>query len=262
MENIVPVAIIGFFLAFIALEALRPARRDLPKVAWWKVKGILFFVMTAVISSVLPFVWGDLVTKHALLNLSGLGTIAGAAVGYVAFQLAGYWWHRFQHTSSFVWRWSHQMHHSAERVDIWGVLLFHPFDIVAFAALSSTVYSLLLGLSPGAVALANLYGIFASFLQHANIRTPRWLGLIIQRPEAHGIHHQRGVHGYNYADLPLWDIVFGTFRNPAVWREQAGFYDGGSKRIGAMLLGRDISTPESNPMSARPTCVEPERAAA
>ena len=111
--------------------------------------------------------------------------------------------------------------------------------------------------------LAGLYGIFAAFLQHANIRTPRWLGYIIQRPEAHGIHHQRGVHGYNYADLPLWDMVFGTFRNPAIWREQAGFYEGGSKRIGAMLIGRDISTPESNPMSSRPEAYrEPARAAA
>jgi len=261
-EDIAPLFIIGFFVAFIIYEAVRPARRDLPRVAWWKAKGIAFFVLTAVISSVLPFLWADFVSKHALLNLSGLGTIAGAAVGYVVFQLATYWWHRLQHTSSFIWRWSHQMHHSAERVDIWGVLLFHPFDVVAFAALSAGVYSLLLGLAPSAVALASVYGIFASFLQHANIRTPRWLGTIIQRPEAHGVHHQRGVHGYNYADLPLWDIVFGTFRNPAVWREQGGFYDGSSRRIGAMLIGRDISTPESNPMSARPPLAEPQRAAA
>src|SRR6185503_21164596 len=121
---------------------------------------------------------------------------------------------------------------------------------------SSLVYALVLGLSPDAVVLANVGGLFASFLQHANIHTPRWVGYIIQRPEAHGVHHQRGVHGYNYADLPIWDIVFGTFRNPAVWREQAGFYDGGSKRIAAMLLGRDIATPESNPMSSRPAYVE------
>ena len=263
MEDIAPLAIIGFFLAFIVYEAVRPARKDLPKVAWWKLKGVVFFVLTAVISSVLPFVWNDFVQKHALFHLSGLGTFAGAAVGYVIFQFASYWWHRAQHTSPFMWRWMHQMHHSAERVDIWGVLLFHPFDVAAFAALSSLVYSLVLGLAPSAVALAGLYGIFAAFLQHANIRTPRWLGTIIQRPEAHGIHHQRGVHGYNYADLPLWDMVFGTFRNPAVWREQAGFYEGGSKRIGAMLIGRDISTPESNPMSSRPPAYrEPERAAA
>jgi sterol desaturase/sphingolipid hydroxylase (fatty acid hydroxylase superfamily) len=262
MENIAPVIMIGSYLSFIVYEALRPARRDLPKVAWWRLKGLLFFIMTGVISSVLPFTWQAFVDKHALLHLSGLGVVGGAAVGYALFQLVAYWWHRLEHTSSFIWRWFHQMHHSAERVDIWGVALFHPFDVAAFAFLSSMVYSLVLGLAPGAVALAGAYGLFAAILQHANIRTPRWLGVIIQRPEAHGIHHQRGVHGYNYADLPLWDIVFGTFRNPAVWREQGGFYDGASKRIGAMLLGRDISTPESNPMASRPTLGELERAAA
>ncbi len=261
MEDIASLAIPVLFVAFIIAEAVRPARK-LPKVSWWQLKGILFFVMTGLIASVLPFAWAGFVEKHALLHLSGLGTVAGAAVGYVVFQFFNYWWHRLQHTSSFIWRWSHQMHHSAERVDIYGVGLFHPFDVAAFTTLGSIVYSLVLGLSPAAIALANVYGLFSSFLEHANIRTPRWLGYLIQRPEAHGVHHQRGVHGYNYADLPLWDIVFGTFRNPAVWREKGGFYDGASKRIGAMLIGRDISTPESNPMSAHPAYTEAERVAA
>jgi len=209
--------------------------------------------------------WNDWREQKAARTsgLASWATEVGIPVAVLASTFVSYWLHRLFHRVSFLWRAAHQMHHSAERVDIWGVLLFHPFDIAAFAALSSIVYSLVLGLAPSAVALAGLYGIFAAFLQHANIRTPRWLGTIIQRPEAHGIHHQRGVHGYNYADLPLWDMVFGTFRNPAVWREQAGFYEGGSKRIGAMLIGRDISTPESNPMSSRPPAYrEPERAAA
>jgi len=262
MEDIAPVLIIGFFLTFIAYEAIRPARRDLPRVSHWRLKGVLFFILTAVISSVLPFLWEGFVKKHALFHLASLGTIGGAIVGTLVFQFVGYWWHRAQHTSGFLWRWVHQMHHSAERVDIWGALLFHPFDVAAFAAFSSLVYSLLLGLSPPAAALAGIVGLFASFFQHANIRTPRWLGYLIQRPESHGVHHQRGVHGYNYSDLPLWDIAFGTFRNPAVWREQSGFYEGGSKRIGAMLIGRDISTPESNPMGARPALSKLERVAA
>jgi sterol desaturase/sphingolipid hydroxylase (fatty acid hydroxylase superfamily) len=262
MEAIAPLLIVGSFLAFVAYEAIRPARRDLPKVTWWRTKGLIFWVLTALIATWLPFVWANFVTKHALLDLSGLGMVGGAAVGYVVFQLGVYWWHRLEHTSPFIWRWLHQIHHSAERVDIWGAMLNHPFDVASFAVLAGLVYSLGLGLSPDAVALAGVYGVFASFLQHANIRTPRWLGYFIQRPEAHGIHHQRGVHGYNYADFPLWDIVFGTFRNPAVWRDRGGFYDGASKRVWDMLLGHDISTPESNPMSWRPAHVEPEHAAA
>jgi len=79
--------------------------------------------------------------------------------------------------------------------------------------------------------------------QHANIRTPRWLGLFVQRPESHAVHHQRGLHACNYSDLPLWDMLFGTYCNPAVWAGQAGLHDGASNRIGEMLIGRDVSTP-------------------
>ena len=56
-----------------------------------------------------------------------------------------------------------------------------------------------------------------------NIRTPRLLGYLIQRPEQHGLHHERDVHAYNYASLMLWDLLFGTFRNPESFPTQYGF---------------------------------------
>ncbi len=81
--------------------------------------------------------------------------------------------------------------------------------------------------------------------QHANLRTPYWLGYLIQRPESHSVRHQRGVDAFNYGDIALWDMLFGTWCNPREWDEQAGFYDGGSRRIVPMLLGRDIhATPD------------------
>jgi hypothetical protein len=72
------------------------------------------------------------------------------------------------------------------------------------------------------------------------VHTPQWLGWIIQRPEAHAVHHARGVHAYNYGNFMLWDILFGTFRNPAGFSGPAGFWDGASSKVGAMLIGRDI----------------------
>ncbi|MFL6655415.1 MAG: sterol desaturase family protein, partial [Sulfurifustis sp.] len=74
-----------------------------------------------------------------------------------------------------------------------------------------------------------------------NIRTPRWLGYFIQRPESHCIHHQRGVHGYNYADVPLWDMLFGSFRNPQSWSGEAGFEQPAAGKFGAMLLFVDAN---------------------
>jgi len=81
-------------------------------------------------------------------------------------------------------------------------------------------------------------------IEHTNVKTPRWLGYIVQRPEMHCIHHERGVHAYNYG-TPIWDMLFGTYRNPRTWAGQVGFWDGASKRTFAMLAGRDVATPIS-----------------
>jgi hypothetical protein len=82
---------------------------------------------------------------------------------------------------------------------------------------------------------------------------PRWLGYLIQRPESHSIHHQRGVHVYNYGDIALWDLLFGTLQNPVSFDGEAGYWDGASRRVGAMLIGRDVTTgPDVQRAGSRP----------
>ena len=48
--------------------------------------------------------------------------------------------------------------------------------------------------------------------------------------------------------LPIVDMLFGTFCNPKEHRTEVGFYPGASARLGAMLIGRDVSRQE--PQSA------------
>lgn len=67
-----------------------------------------------------------------------------------------------------------------------------------------------------------------------------WVGYLIQRPEAHSVHHARGLHAYNYGNVPVWDLLFGTFRNPSGFNAEQGFWDGASARVGSMLMGRDV----------------------
>jgi sterol desaturase/sphingolipid hydroxylase (fatty acid hydroxylase superfamily) len=97
------------------------------------------------------------------------------------------------------------------------------------------------GVVPEAAVLAGSIAWALSLFQHANLETPIWLGYLIARPESHGRHHERGVHANNYSDLPIWDMLFGTFDNPETWNGPAGFYSGASARLGALLTGRDIS---------------------
>jgi sterol desaturase/sphingolipid hydroxylase (fatty acid hydroxylase superfamily) len=133
------------------------------------------------------------------------------------------------------------MHHSAERLDVSGANYFHPLDTVGFALINSAVPFLIFGVRPEAAVIAGYAGAFFAVFQHANIRTPRWLGYFVQRPEAHSVHHARGVHAFNYADLPLWDLVFGTFRNPRSFEPEAGFGGGASRRLSALLAGRKVA---------------------
>ena len=99
----------------------------------------------------------------------------------------------------------------------------------------------IVGLTPQAATLAIIITTFLGIFQHTNVKTPRWLGYIIQRPESHNIHHEKNVHAYNYSDLPIFDIIFKTFRNPKGFEVETGFYPGASSKIVDMLLFRDIN---------------------
>ena len=99
---------------------------------------------------------------------------------------------------------------------------------------------LVVGLGPIAASQAVLLSGIAELFYHWNVQTPYWLGFVIQRPESHCVHHQAELHYYNFADLPLWDMLFGTFRNPKTWQARCGFAEKES-RLGEMLVGVDVN---------------------
>jgi sterol desaturase/sphingolipid hydroxylase (fatty acid hydroxylase superfamily) len=132
------------------------------------------------------------------------------------------------------------MHHSAERVDAAGAFYFHPLDSLLYAVVSSGAGALL-GVTPEAAGIAGALGFAMACFQHANLKTPAWLGWIVQRPEGHAIHHQRGVHAFNYGNITIFDQLFGTYRNPRAYGEdKAGFWDGASAEVLPMLIGKDV----------------------
>lgn len=244
-------------LAGLALAELLAPARAFPRLRFWRVKGTVYFGLYLAIATIVPQTVDRWLAPLQLLDVSGLGLGWETALAVLALQLVSYGWHRAMHRVPFLWRWFHQMHHSAERVDVFGAFLFHPFDVVGFSVMGSVALVLLVGVSPEAAGLANVIVFSVVVFGHTNVRTPRWLGYLVQRPENHGVHHQRGVHAYNYADFSIIDMLFGTFRNPETWEEPAGFYDGASRRVGEMLIGRDVSVAVSG---ARGPWAEPAQA--
>jgi sterol desaturase/sphingolipid hydroxylase (fatty acid hydroxylase superfamily) len=241
MEAILPPLIPVVFVLALLLERIFPARQ-LPPVKGWVLRGLVSFVISGGLNALLPLVVVGALGGRSLFHLSGLGLVGGALFGFVVTDFAAYGVHRLLHRVHFMWRWTHQAHHSAERLDVLGFSYFHPFDI-ALTTVLSTIVPALLGITPDAAALAGFIGFLYAVFQHLNVRTPVWLGYLIQRPEAHSVHHARGVHAYNYGNFPLSDLLFGTFRNPADFMPEAGFWDGASAQVGAMLLGRDVGQP-------------------
>jgi sterol desaturase/sphingolipid hydroxylase (fatty acid hydroxylase superfamily) len=235
--------IVAMYVALILWEAFFPARKLVP-VKYWKIKGIAVFIFYFFLSSYLPLFINPFLEQYRLIDLSGLGTINGALIGVLLYEFGVFLWHRQMHRSNFLWKTFHQMHHSAERLDTYGAFFFSPLDMIGWTVLSSVCFSLIIGLSTQAITATLLIVNFLSIFQHANIHTPRWLGYIVQRPESHTIHHARNIHGSNYSDLPLFDILFGTFKNPRTYSHDTGFYDGASGRMKDMLLFKDVSKPE------------------
>ncbi len=231
---------LGLFAAFAVADLAIKARR-FPSVRFWRVKGIVSTLLYFAAATYAPLLWDAWLGEHRLFAADTLPLWAQIVGGFLLLELFIYGWHRTMHNVPFLWRWFHQMHHSAERVDIWGAFYFHPLDMLGWAFLGSLALVLGFGISAEAAIIINVASTFMGMFQHTNIRTPRWVGYIVQRPESHSCHHERGVHGRNYGDLPLFDMLFGTFHNPKEFRGECGFYDGGSARVGAMLAGRVIA---------------------
>ncbi|MHC5211682.1 MAG: sterol desaturase family protein [Planctomycetota bacterium] len=242
--------------AFLVLDLVHRAQPYAP-TKWWRARALLVSAFVFVFSTAIATFWGGLFAGASLIDGSGLGVAGGAVVGVLVYEVLHYAYHYLAHKSDWLWRWSHQFHHSTESLDAFGANYLSPIDAAAFTSIASLVFFPLLGLPVAAGVIGAAFLAFNAVFQHANLNTPRWLGYIIQRPESHSLHHGRGVHAYNYSDLPLVDMVFGTFANPAEHRTEVGLGEGASARIGAMLLGRDVSSEEQEPSGsgARPaTC--------
>ncbi|MEK6153950.1 sterol desaturase family protein [Flavobacteriaceae bacterium 3-367] len=241
-----PISLIVYaiFGSLFLWESLFPARK-LPKMRFWKTKGLTFFIAYMLLTTYIPLLWDDFFASYQLMDLSGLSISAQVILGIFLFELVQYGWHISMHKSDFLFRVSHQMHHSSERLDVPSAFMLSPNDMIGLSLVGSVSFALVMGLTPQAITIIILSLTFFGIFQHANINTARWIGYIIQRPESHAIHHARGIHRYNYTDLPVIDMLFGTFKNPRSYEHETGYYLGASNRIWDMLRFKDVTSKEN-----------------
>jgi sterol desaturase/sphingolipid hydroxylase (fatty acid hydroxylase superfamily) len=236
----VVVIVIGVALAMFVAERARPARAW-PSVSGWWARAALANGLQIAAVFLAGLTWEPWFRRHRLLSLRELGFGPEVVVGYLVNAVSLYWTHRARHEIAPLWRWLHQLHHSPSRVEILTAFYKHPLEICAESVLAAAILYLGLGLSPRAVLVISVVSGSLGLFYHWNVSTPRWLGYIVQRPESHCVHHEQGVHAYNYSELPLLDMIFGTFRNPPTFSGACGFDTGREHRFVALLLGRDVN---------------------
>jgi sterol desaturase/sphingolipid hydroxylase (fatty acid hydroxylase superfamily) len=224
---------------FLVAERVFPGR-SLPKSVGWYLRCLSINFVQFAITFFLGDLWYSWFSNSSVFQLSKLdiSSIEGF-IGWFVGTFVFYWWHRLRHKKGF-WLVFHQIHHSASRIEVLTSFYKHPIEILVNSFLTSIILFPILGVSVVAALWYNFFAATGEYFYHANIKSPKWLRYFIQTPELHSIHHQYDVHRYNFSDIPIWDRMFGTYKDTTEFTSRCGFPAGAEQRIGEMLVFKDV----------------------
>lgn len=230
-------------LALMVLERMIPDQ-TLPVVPRWWLRVVLINMAQLGVVVAGGYTWDIWLKGVSLFKLPWeLSDLAAGFTAYLILTFVYYWWHRLRHQNNFLWLTFHQLHHSPARIETITSFYKHPIEIFANSILTGLVTYGLLGLSIEGAAWTTFFGSMAEFFYHMNIKTPHWVGYIIQRPEMHRVHHRRGFHFNNFGDLPIWDKLFGTYENPVTNENLCGYPPERELQVVKMLTFRNVNNP-------------------
>ena len=214
--------------------------RPLPHAKGWYARALLINLVQLGITLSLARIWTDIFGTKSLVDFASLEfPILEGFVGWFIGTFAFYWWHRLRHAPGF-WLIFHQIHHSPSRIEVLTSFYKHPIEIFVNATLSAVILFPILGCSLQATFWYNFFAATGEYFYHANFKSPKWLRYFVQTPELHSIHHQLDVHKYNFSDIPIWDRLFGTYKDTIEFTPKCGFPARNEERLGEMLLFKDV----------------------
>ena len=224
---------------FLTLERMAPGR-ELPNAPGWYARAALINGCQVAITFATNTLWLKLFAGASMFKLASLQMpVLEGFIGWFTGTFFFYWWHRIRHQQGF-WQVFHQVHHSPARIEAITSFYKHPIEILADSALAAAILYALLGASLEGALWFNFFAATGEFFYHSNFKSPPWLKYFIQTPELHSIHHELDVHRYNFADLPIWDRLFGTYRDANAFVPACGFPLHNERKLGRMLLFRDV----------------------
>lgn len=162
--------------------------------------------------------WLQLAPQRLAAPAGTVETCARWALALVAFDFFNYWLHRINHAIPALWA-LHRFHHDERHLSAATALRAHWLSVPIQQLLVLVPVAWLLGLDALQGPVVFVMTAVAA-VSHMNIdfglgRLTRF----VVGPRYHRLHHDRDrkSHDSNFANiLPVWDIAFGTYREPAV----------------------------------------------
>jgi sterol desaturase/sphingolipid hydroxylase (fatty acid hydroxylase superfamily) len=237
MLQLLIIIVCGIF--FLTIERLAPGR-SLPNSAGWYVRAILLNAFQFSLVFIAGATWNAWFQEFSILHFPfSIHSILAGLIFWFIGTFVFYWWHRLRHANGW-WRVFHQIHHSPTRIEALTAFYKHPVEMITNSILISAIIFVLFGGSIEAAAWYNVFAVIGEFFYHMNVRTPVWVGWFIQRPEHHSLHHARGIHQFNFADITLWDRIFGTFKEMKDFAPACGFDQHQETKLIDMLAFHDV----------------------
>ncbi len=238
MELLTLSIIVTVFVCIFTFEVIAPASKNSCDRRWMILSSsISLFQSVTTIAAGLIFV--ETFRGISFFEFHNLHFIEQGVIGFIFTSFVAYWWHRAMHKYDFLWRTFHQLHHSPRRIEALTSFFMHPFDGIAATLLNAICCYLILGLDAIGTGISLIFAALYNMFIHADLKTPYWLGYVLQRPEMHRVHHKYLHHAQNYG-LAFWDLLFGTFSNPKEYIQKVGFDENREVRIYDMLKTKDV----------------------
>jgi sterol desaturase/sphingolipid hydroxylase (fatty acid hydroxylase superfamily) len=211
--------IIATFFALIFIwENILPQRRFAKLF-----KHNLFNFGIGAVNLLLTFFGGLYFAKYLdWFQLNGIGLLFNIfpafafALSLIIADILMYWWHRFNHTIPFLWRF-HSFHHLDSEMNATTAIRFHAVELF-FSFIFRMVFYPIFGISNSAVLVFSTIHFSMIIFHHSNIylheKIDKIVRLFIASPGMHRIHHSNKWQetNSNYTSiLSCWDWIFGSY---------------------------------------------------
>ncbi len=189
----------------------------------WRIRAPFVFLAYLMISGYLPYLWADWTAPFRLFDLTGLPVWAGAAIGVLVYEAGAWLYHRSLHGSNFLWALSPSVVSTA------------PSASTRTAPSGSALSTSQVGPRSPALRSQSLSAVAAGNVRGSGRHHVPWRVSAHERADAalarlcHSaaresfVASRPNVHAKNYSDLPLFDLLLGTFHNPKASRRSRAF---------------------------------------